>query len=338
VNKPSLVVPALLVAASLAHAQAPIPVTPQNFVRAESDMYFGKFVNKGALGKFVHEREPISVDQQTVIRMNRDTVYSQAVFDLDAGPVTVTLPDAGKRFMSLQAIDQDHYTHQVIYKPGSHVFTRKAIGTRYMVILVRTLIDPNDPGDVKQVHTLQDQIRVQQRSAGSFEIPSWDSASQKKIHDGLALMASTMKDFKSAFGAKGQVDPINRLIGTAVGWGGNPDKDAVYLGNTPAKNDGTTVYRLEVKNNVPVDGFWSISVYNAQGYFEKNPQNAYALNNVTAKKEADGSVAVQFGGCDGKVPNCLPIVDGWNYIVRLYRPRAHVLDGSWKFPEPRPVN
>ena len=259
-NKPSLVVPALLVAASLAHAQAPIPVTPQNFVRAESDMYFGKFVNKGALGKFVHEREPISVDQQTVIRMNRDTVYSQAVFDLDAGPVTVTLPDAGKRFMSLQAIDQDHYTHQVIYKPGSHVFTRKAIGTRYMVILVRTLIDPNDPGDVKQVHTLQDQIRVQQRSAGSFEIPSWDSASQKKIHDGLALMASTMKDFKSAFGAKGQVDPINRLIGTAVGWGGNPDKDAVYLGNTPAKNDGTTVYRLEVKNNVPVDGFWSISV------------------------------------------------------------------------------
>lgn len=337
-NKPSLVVPALLVAASLAHAQAPIPVTPQNFVRAESDMYFGKFVNKGALGKFVHEREPISVDQQTVIRMNRDTVYSQAVFDLDAGPVTVTLPDAGKRFMSLQAIDQDHYTHQVIYKPGSHVFTRKAIGTRYMVILVRTLIDPNDPGDVKQVHTLQDQIRVQQRSAGSFEIPSWDSASQKKIHDGLALMASTMKDFKNAFGAKGQVDPINRLIGTAVGWGGNPDKDAVYLGNTPAKNDGTTVYRLEVKNNVPVDGFWSISVYNAQGYFEKNPQNAYALNNVTAKKEADGSVAVQFGGCDGKVPNCLPIVDGWNYIVRLYRPRAHVLDGSWKFPEPRPVN
>ena len=337
-NKPSLVVPALLVAASLAHAQAPIPVTPQNFVRAESDMYFGKFVNKGALGKFVHEREPISVDQQTVIRMNRDTVYSQAVFDLDAGPVTVTLPDAGKRFMSLQAIDQDHYTHQVIYKPGSHAFTRKAIGTRYMVILVRTLIDPNDPGDVKQVHTLQDQIRVQQRSAGSFEIPSWDSASQKKIHDGLALMASTMKDFKSAFGAKGQVDPINRLIGTAVGWGGNPDKDAVYLGNTPAKNDGTTVYRLEVKNNVPVDGFWSVSVYNAKGYFEKNPQNAYALNNVTAKKEADGSVAVQFGGCDGKVPNCLPIVDGWNYIVRLYRPRAHVLDGSWKFPEPRPVN
>jgi hypothetical protein len=30
--------------------------------------------------------------------------------------------------------------------------------------------------------------------------------------------------------------------------------------------------------------------------------------------------------------NCLPIMDGWNYTVRLYRPRAEILDGSWTFP------
>lgn len=84
---------------------------------------------------------------------------------------------------------------------------------------------------------------------------------------------------------------------------------------------------------MPVDGFWSISVYNAKGYFEENQHNAYALNNVTAKKSADGSVPVQFGGCDGKIPNCLPIMPGWNYMVRLYRPRTEILNGSWKFPE-----
>jgi hypothetical protein len=39
---------------------------------------------------------------------------------------------------------------------------------------------------------------------------------------------------------------------------------------TPARNDGKTIYRLTVPANVPVDGFWSISVYNAQGYFQKN--------------------------------------------------------------------
>ena len=87
----------------------------------------------------------------------------------------------------------------------------------------------------------------------------------------------------------------------------------------------------------PVDGFWSISVYDAGGYFEKNDLNAYSLNNITAKKGAGGSVDVQFGGCDGKIPNCLPIMKGWNYTVRLYRPRPQIIDGSWKFPEAQPV-
>ncbi|WP_163628579.1 DUF1214 domain-containing protein, partial [Morganella morganii] len=77
--------------------------------------------------------------------------------------------------------------------------------------------------------------------------------------------------------------PVRHLIGTAAGWGGNPDKDASYLSVTPAKNDGTTVHKLTVKN-VPVDAFWSVSVYNGKGYFEKNPLNAYSLNNITAKK------------------------------------------------------
>jgi hypothetical protein len=103
-----------------------------------------------------------------------------------------------------------------------------------------------------------------------------------------------------------------------------------------AKNDGKTVYRLNVKN-VPVDGFWSISVYNADGNFQKNALEAYSLNNITASKSADGSVAVQFGGCDGEITNCLPIMPGWNYMVRFYRPRAKILNGSWKFPQPQPA-
>nr|WP_279615828.1 DUF1214 domain-containing protein [Cupriavidus alkaliphilus] len=87
-----------------------------------------------------------------------------------------------------------------------------------------------------------------------------------------------------------------------------------------------------------VDAFWSVSVYNAAGYFQKNPANAYTVNNLTAKKGGNGAIAIQFGGCDGQVPNCLPVVEGWNYTVRLYRPRAEVLSGAWNFPQPQPVN
>ena len=121
------------------------------------------------------------------------------------------------------------------------------------------------------------------------------------------------------------------IIGAAMGWAGNPDKDAVYLIGTPERNDGKTVHELVVKD-VPVDGFWSISLYDEKGYFVQNEYNAYSYNNITAKKADDGSIRIQFGGCDGKVANCLPIMKGWNYIVRLYRPRAEVLDGSWSFP------
>jgi hypothetical protein len=139
------------------------------------------------------------------------------------------------------------------------------------------------------------------------------------------------------FGTKDQVDPIRHLIGSSSLWGGNPEKDAVYLNFTPAKNDGKTVHKLILKD-VPVDGFWSISLYNSKGYFEANDRNAYSINNLTAKKSADGSVEIQFGGCDGTVPNCLPIMPGWNYTVRLYRPRAEVSTGKWTCPELQPVN
>ena len=168
-------------------------------------------------------------------------------------------------------------------------------------------------------------------------MPNWDQASQKKVRDALLVLATTIPNFSKAFGTKAEVDPIRHLVGTAAGWGGNPDKDATYLNITPAGNDGTTNYKLTVKD-VPVDAFWSVSLYNAEGYYEKNPYDAYSLNSITGKKSADGSIAIQFGGCDGKIPNCLPIMKGWNYTVRLYRPRDEILNGKWKFPEPQPVS
>jgi hypothetical protein len=329
----------LICATASAVAQSNVPVTVDNFIRAESDQYLAGLVKDsgGAVGKFNHRREPAAIDNQTVIRLNRDTLYSSAVFDLDAGPVTITMPDAGKRFMSMQVINQDHYVPEVAYGAGTRTISKDKVGTRYAVVGIRTLVNPADPGDVDQVHKLQDAIKVSQKAPGMFEVPKWDPASQKKVRDALLVLASTMPDFKRAFGTREQVDPVRHLVGTAAAWGGNPDKDATYLNITPEKNDGNTVYKLNVKD-VPVNGFWSVSVYDEKGYYQKNPYNAYTLNNLTAKRSDDGSIAIQFGECDAKIPNCLPITKGWNYTVRLYRPRAEILSGKWKFPEPKPVS
>lgn len=333
----STIVIALAGSLSGALGQSATPVTVDNFVRAESDSYIANFAHEaGGLGKLLHRREPASIDEQSVIRLNRDTLYSSAVFDLDAGPVTVTLPDAGKRFMSLMSVSQDHYA-ATVYGAGTHRFTRDKVGTRYVILGIRTFVDPNDPDDVRKVHALQDAVKVSQKNNGKLELPRWDAESRKKVRDALLVLGSTIDSFDGAFGSKAEVDPVRHLLGTAAGWGGNPEKDAKYLNVTPTKNDGSTVYKLNVKN-VPVNAFWSVSVYNALGYYEKNPYNAYSLNSITASKGGDGSATIQFGGCDGKIPNCLPIMKGWNYTVRLYRPRAEILSGKWTFPEPQPVN
>jgi len=311
-------------------------VSADNFIRAESDLYFGNIVTGGGFGGFMHIRELTPMDNQLVVRANRDTLYSGAVFDLDAGPVTVSLPDAAGRFMSMQVITEDHYVPAVFYGPGDHTLTRDDIGTRYVVVVIRTLVDPNDDADVEAVHALQDAIAVSQDATGSFDIPQWDPVSQKKVREALLALSTTLPDSKRMFGSRDDTDPVRHLIGSASAWGGNPEKDAMYFNIHPAQNDGATTYRLSVRD-VPVDGFWSVTVYNKDGYFTPNPQNAYSLNNITATRGADETITIQFGGADGETANCLPITPGWNYLVRLYRPQDKILDGEWKFPDAEPI-
>ena len=205
---------------SSAQAQNAIPVTVDNFVRAESDLYFAGVIKDFGFGKIGYNREPAPLDNQTVIRLNRDTLYGGGAFDLDAGPVTITLPDSGKRFMSLQIINQDEYTPAVYYGAGNYTLTKEAVGSRYAVAAVRILVDPQDPEDLKEVHALQDAIKVEQPGGpGAFDIPSWDPVSQKKVRDALLVLGSTLPDFKGAFGKKDEVDPVRHLIGAAVAIG-----------------------------------------------------------------------------------------------------------------------
>ena len=160
---------------------------------------------------------------------------------------------------------------------------------------------------------------------------------QGKIREDLADLQAMGGCVGSVrMGTPKEVDPICHLMATATGWGLNPPQDAVYDSRYPEPNGGMEVRKITVKD-VPVDGFWSISVYNQKGFFEKNKLGSYSINNVTAKPNADGSYTIQFGGCKEQTVNCLVTPPGWNYNVRLYRPRQPILDGSWKFPFPQPV-
>jgi metallo-beta-lactamase class B len=321
--------------ASADRSDTAVAVNAANFARAESDLYFSRFVKEGGLGKLRHRRAPASIDDQNVVRMNRDTLYSSGVFDLDAAPVTITLPDPQGRFMSMLVVSEDHYAMDVVYGPGRFTYDRGKVGTRYAAFLIRTLANAEDIKDIVEANRLQDAIQVEQASTGSFQIPTWDDESRTQTRDALSALGS-LGTGDRRFGKRAEVDPIDHLIGTAIGWGGNPPSAAAYASFYPPKNDGKLVYKLTLRE-VPVDGFWSVSVYNAKGYFEQNALDAYSLNNLTAKRNKDGGVTIQFGGCGKTVANCLPTVAGWNYTVRMYRPRKELVDGSWKLPAAMPA-
>ena len=181
-------------------------------------------------------------------------------------------------------------------------------------------------------HSLQDAITVQQASKGEFHVPEWDLEEVVAMRNTINVLAPFATDSSKTFGLKGELDPLYWTLGAAVGWGGLPAKHSTYTGGLPEKNDGKTPYSLTVKD-VPVDAFWSVTVYNEKGMFAINEHDAYSLNSVTAKRDEDGSVTIHFGGEPDQV-NYLHIVPGWNYVVRLYRPRQEILNGTWNFPVP----
>jgi len=313
------------------------PVDVLNYIRAESDTQFASYAAKvGGVGKLAHMREPYSVEHQVTIRGNRDTLYSFGVFDLTS-PVTISMPDSRGRFQSLLVVSQDQYNPVLKNGPGEVLLSIDSVGTRYAMALVRTFADPNDPQDMKKAYALQDAIAVEQASAGKLELPDWDESSLAETRTQLNALATKVRSYPDAFGRRGEVDPIQHLMGSAFGWGGNPQRGAMYFNVTPEKNDGKTAYALTMPKDVPVQAFWSVSVYNKDGFFTPNDLDAYSFNSVTARRNEDGSVTIHFGG-DSKATNYLPITEGWNYIVRCYLPGWEIVEGNWTPPQPRPAD
>jgi len=313
----------------------PIPVDIDNYATAEVASQVDRFVGLGAVvNEWVHFRRPTALDQQTVIRMNRDTLYSLAVVDIGDG-ATLTVPDSGGRYLTVMVINEDGYLNRVFHAAGDHPLTVDEFDTGFVLLVARTLADPTDADDVAEANRLQDGLVVAASSARSWETGRFDEASYQAVRKPLlALGAAGIHDSTRTFGSKDQVDRVRFLIGSAGGFGGLPETEAYYVIRADPQPVGR--YRLTVED-VPVDAFWSISVYNRDGYFDPNEYDSYSVNSVTATSDADGRVTVTFGPEPDGADNFLYVTEGWNYVARMYRPRPEVLDGTWVFPEPEPL-
>jgi len=154
-----------------------LPVTWENFPRAQLHREMEQFAEWGGFGEFYHFRTLIPLDQQVETLPNRDALYSLGVFDL-TDPVTITKPDAGDRYQSMVVLNEDQYVKQFAYEPGEYTLRRDEIGTRYAAVLVRTFVDPNDPDEPNFLYTPEDwtyMIRLYQPHAeavdGRYQFP-----------------------------------------------------------------------------------------------------------------------------------------------------------------------
>ncbi|MFN4897039.1 MAG: DUF1254 domain-containing protein [Pseudomonadota bacterium] len=136
---------------------------------------------------------------------------------------------------------------------------------------------------------------------------------------------------------------LKRAVVALIGLGANLPEDAVYplnIGDADGKPlAGTSKYVLHfAKNEIPpARAFWSVTLYDKDGFPSPNKMNRHAIGDRdNLKFNADGSLDLfiqhSSPGAE-KEPNWLPApADAFNLTMRLYSPKAEVLDGSWAPP------
>ena len=243
-----------------------LKVTPETFIRAETDnMYAQMIKNAKGTNQFFHFRTPTPLDKQTVIRMNRDVLYSGGVFDGKEG-IEITFPEIpDTRYASIYILDNDHYVQDIIYKPGEY----KVKGnTRFLYVIVRVQVfNAQDAEEIKMVNNLQDKFIVKSVTNQEFPEFKWDKQSLDSLRTIYNKESANYSSWKGMQGKRGEVNEKTRHIAAAAAWGLLPEEAATYLNYKPTESDMGKCYSATYK--IPENnGFWSITVYGDDGYIK----------------------------------------------------------------------
>jgi len=306
-----------------------IPVTLENYEVAESDLAFYNVTKLVGMNTFFHfPTGAFDLDNQTVVRMNRDTYYSGAIIDTTQG-ATVTIPETNGRYLSVMVVQNDHYIDQVFLEPGTHEITSD---TDFAMVALRIRANQSEPGDDEAIAALRAGVKLEVGGNASHVRPNYDMEQLVALRDELTVEGTKLGTLMGMQGAHGTIEPMMHLYGTAIGWGLLPDAQAQYLGSPKFANDGCYMASYSAPPfNTP--GFFSITIYDADGWIYTEDG---ILNEFNMSLNDDGSFDIYFGEC-GDVDNNLPTVDGWNYILRIYEPRLDELQ-EFRLPEMKKIS
>jgi hypothetical protein len=311
-------------------------------------------------------RELLKAGEDSIVRVNNDTLYKTAFVYLGDGPVVLRSDSPSKeRFSSFQLQDDRNANYRNIINPaGSYTLyhgekpgniTGEAVAVPSLLSAVVTRIevkDPNDAADMAAAQAVFDGITI--GGPTIREMPAVDllgGFDEQVAQEANKRMDETARSvpFSKMIVGPGQepgkdVPFLYHSAGTKVGWGGPATSHSAYesmftdsSGETLEGSEGEYVMVTEAP---PVNAFWSITVYDSTtGRLHPNEDNRYHINNTTAVKNEDGTFTFRFKvKCEDGDQNCLEIPAGpFDVAARYYLPEPEIMSGEWTIPRPAKV-
>ncbi len=308
-------------------------MSPAEYINAESRAFFANFLGRSGINQFFHFKSLTTADDRWVVSPNNDTIYSIAIVNARQG-FTLNLPDVGDRFISIQIITEDHMTPFYLYGGGAYTFSSDDFETDFVAVGVRTGTD----GSAEDVQTVTEALQPRYAIAGAAAEDDLPGADMETLARVRASLLSEYSKLPASFGAmQRRVADVEDweyfTYVTAGAWGLSADENAMYAIGGPANAEGGSCYAATFPE-VPVEAFFSITVYGPEKYLMTDTNNIVSSNQGVVTNE-DGSFSVAFGGeaCRDLAPNYLNTPeDGWNFLLRAYRPDVEAFK-MYQMPE-----
>ncbi|SDR84329.1 Protein of unknown function [Halopseudomonas sabulinigri] len=323
--------------------QSDVPVTKHNFAFASLDVAMQREVNLGATNTFYHHRKPMELDKQPAVLMNRDTLYSFAVIDASHG-ATISVPEGDGRYFSVHVMQHDHVTDNVYYGAGDYVIDPETV-TNFLVVNIRTQVNPNDPEDIAKANAQQDQYKITFPNGYEpkpFVVIDWNEEQLKALTQEYVNLGDT-RGVSKTMGARGSITQDDINVGAAAATGLLPDQHAWYSFST-YKVSKETCYSAQYSIPGMADpelGFYSMTIYGDDLYL-KTEEGSSLSNHEIQSDEGGNSFTLHFGTPDTCGENAKNLLiaptDNWTLAFRVYMPDQSVQDNQYALPDPKPVS
>ena len=329
----------------------------RDFVQTEGTNSMNSPIQHVGWNKLLHIPKITAYEDKFVVRPNNDTLYTMTMVDIEEGYAVLQFPKTD-RYISALIYDREHYILDggvlinetrpiILVKKGNPIpkIDGIVIESKLGIVspIIRTLVRGTD--DIPAAHAVQKQITLTkvgpERHSGLMQ-PVLKEEKFKEMRE-FFRKRTGKTSWDDMYGSRSDNIPMIDLAqGVYEGLGAFPAYAARYVSifhDTAGKElHASKQYNLVVPADIPVNNFWSVTVYDDDGLLIPNEERIHNSSSEISVKNRDGSTTVTFGQCTPKINNCIPTGKGdWNFTWRYYGPEGAIADGSWVDIVPTPV-